>query len=244
MFLIRGSTADPRCDISRRDCLRIGLGGALAWAGTGRALGDSTPRLRGNGFGQAKSCILIYLFGGPSHIDIWDMKPAAPPEIRGEFRPQSTNVTGIQITEHLPRLARLADRYAIIRSLSHGDSAHGSAGHTMLTGRAPRAQGEVAPTADDFPHYGAVLSRLRPVPHAVAPFVALPWAISTSTNVVPGQGGGFLGHALDPYRLETPANQTLDFTPSLEWAPRRRRQETLVRTTKPARANRGSGSGE
>jgi hypothetical protein len=170
-------------------------------------------------FGQAKSCVLIYLFGGPSHIDIWDMKPAAPAEIRGEFKPQATNVPGIQITEHLPRLARYADQYAIIRSLSHGDSAHGSAGHTMLTGHRPRLQGEVPPTADDFPHYGSVLTRLRPAPHAVAPFVSLPWAVYTSTNVVPGQNGGFLGRAADPFRLEIPADQTPTFTPPLSALP-------------------------
>src|SRR6516165_7927049 len=111
------------------------------------------------------------------------MKPAAPAHIRGEFKPQPTNVPGIQITEHLPRLARHADHTAIIRSLSHGDSSHGSAGHAMLTGRLPRVRGEVGPTAEDFPHYGSVLSRLRPSPHALAPFIALPWMISTSTNV-------------------------------------------------------------
>jgi hypothetical protein len=147
------------------------------------------------------------------------MKPAAPAEIRGEFKPIATNVPGIHITEHLPRLARHADQYAIIRSLSHGDSAHGSAGHAMLTGRPARVRGEVAPTADDFPHYGAVLTRLRPAPHAVAPFVALPWAISTSTNVVPGQNGGFLGRAGDPFRLETPPDQSLNFAPPLTGLP-------------------------
>src|SRR5207244_4060365 len=104
--------------------------------------------------------------------------------------------------EHLPRLARHAHQVAIVRSLSHGDSAHGSAGHTMLTGRAPKVHGEVGPTADDFPHYGAILGHLRPAPHAVAPFVALPWMISTSTNIVPGQNGSFLGRAMDPLRLE------------------------------------------
>jgi hypothetical protein len=147
------------------------------------------------------------------------MKPGAPPEIRGEFKPMATCVPGIQITEHLPRLAGHADKYAIIRSLSHGDSAHGSAGHTMLTGRAPKVKGEVGPTADDFPHYGAVLSRLRPAPHAVAPFVALPWTVSTSTNLVPGQNGSFLGRAMDPLRLETPSEQALDFAPPLSHLP-------------------------
>jgi hypothetical protein len=147
------------------------------------------------------------------------MKPAAPVEIRGQFKPIATNVAGVQITEHLPRLARHADKYALIRSLTHGDSAHGSAGHAMLTGRSPRVRGEVPPNADDFPHYGAVLGRVRPPRRGVAPFVSLPWAISTSTNIVPGQNGGFLGHSLDPFRLELPPDQGLTFLPPLTSMP-------------------------
>jgi hypothetical protein len=222
MFLIRSSAVDLCQGWTRRDCLRAGLGGALAWIGNevmpSRAAAISSAATPAT-FGHARSCILIYLFGGPSHIDIWDMKPEAPAEIRGEFKPIATNVPGIRITEHLPQLARRADRYAIIRSLAHGDSAHGSAGHTMLTGRAPRVRGEVPPNADDFPHYGAVLTRLRPAPHAVAPFVALPWAVSTSTNIVPGQNGGFLGRTGDPFRLELPPDQSLSFAPPLSGLP-------------------------
>jgi hypothetical protein len=233
MFCIRGSAVDLRRGWTRRDCLRFGLGGALGLLNaTVRA---DTPAT-GRGFGRAKSCILVYLFGGPSHIDIWDMKPNAPPEIRGEFKPIPTNVPGIQITEHLPRLSRLADQYAVIRSLAHGDNAHGSAGHTMLTGRRPRALGEVGPNADDFPQYGAVLSRLRPGPSAVPPFVALPWAITTSTNIVPGQNGGFLGRIGDPFRLEVPADQSLTFAPPLTKPPadisdqrERQRRDLLAR---------------
>ena len=221
MLLIRGSAADLRRGWTRRDCLRVGLGGAFAFLGNslgtlGPCAGDAPA---GRSFGQAKSCILIYLFGGPSHIDIWDMKPHTPPEIRGEFKPQATNVPGIHITEHLLRLARHADQYAIIRSLSHRDSSHGSAGHAMLTGRLPKVRGEVGPTADDFPHYGSVLSRLRPSPHAIAPFVSLPWLVSTSTNIVPGQNGSFLGRALDPLRLETPSGHDLTFSPPLGTLP-------------------------
>ena len=216
MFCIRGSAVDLRRGWTRRDCLRFGLGGALGLLGAAPA---ARADAAGRSFGRAKACILVYLFGGPSHIDIWDMKPDAPPEIRGEFKPIDTNVPGVRITEHLPRLARLADQYAVVRSLAHGDSAHGSAGHTMLTGRRPRALGEVGPNADDFPHYGAVLTRLRPGPHAVPPFVALPWAISTSTNVVPGQNGGFLGRVGDPFRLEVPADQSLTFAPPLTHPP-------------------------
>ena len=221
MFTIRGSAVDLRRGWTRRDCLRFGVGGALGILGGANVV----PVLRadspgaGRSFGRAKSCILVYLFGGPSHIDIWDMKPAAPPEIRGEFKPIATNVPGVQITEHLPRLAKLADQYAIIRSLAHGDNAHGSAGHTMLTGRRPVALGEVGPNADDFPHYGAVLTSLRPGVHGVPPFVSLPWSISTSTNIVPGQNGGFLGRVGDPFRLEVPADQSLNFSPPLTGLP-------------------------
>jgi hypothetical protein len=207
---------------NRRDCLRIGLSGALGMMGSPlfADIGSSEPKQSNKrGAGTAKSCILVYLFGGPSHIDIWDMKPNAPAEIRGEFKPIATNVPGIQITEHLPRLAKMADKYALIRSLAHGDSAHGSAGHTMMTGHRPKVLGEVPPTVDDFPHYGAVLSKLRPPKHAVAPFVALPWAVYTSTNIVPGQNGGFLGRAMDPFKLELPPDQSLVFAPPLTELP-------------------------
>lgn len=219
MFIIRGGAHGLSRSWSRRDCLRVGLGGTLGWLAGPDLTRAHTSRPESGSFGRARSSILVYLFGGPSHIDIWDMKPAAPAEIRGEFRPRATNVPGLQITEHLPRLAAMADRYAVVRSLAHGDSAHGSAGHAMLTGRSPRVRGEVGPTADDFPHYGAVVSRLRPAARAVAPFVSLPWAISTSTNLVPGQTGGFLGRAADPFCLQTPRDQRLDFAPPLTELP-------------------------
>ena len=213
MFTIRGSAVDLRRGWTRRDCLRFGLGGALGCLVGARSVLQADTATAGGSFGRAKSCILVYLFGGPSHIDVWDMKPAAPAEIRGEFKPIATSVPGVQITEHLPRLARLADHYAVIRSLAHGDNAHGSAGHTMLTGRRPRVLGEVGPNVDDYPHYGSVLTSLRRAPHGAPPFVSLPWTVSTSTNLVPGQNGGFLGRVRDPFRLEVPADQSLNFAP-------------------------------
>src|SRR5437773_372702 len=114
MFAIRGSAVDLRRGWSRRDCLRFGVGGALGLLAA-RAASPARADGAGRSFGRAKSCILVYLFGGPSHIDIWDMKPDAPPEIKGEFKPIATNVPGIRITEHLPRLAQMADQYAIVR---------------------------------------------------------------------------------------------------------------------------------
>jgi hypothetical protein len=211
MFVLHGRAAQLRHGLTRRDCLRVGLGGAFGLLGASLPAAGEGPR----GFGQAKSCIFVYLFGGPSHIDIWDMKPAAPAEIRGEFKPIDTNVPGMRITEHLPRLSRMADQYTLVRSLTHGDNSHGSAGHTIMTGFRPRALGEVPPNADDFPHYGAVLAKFRPTPHAVAPFVQLPHIISTSTAVVPGQNAGFLGRALDPLRIDRPADGSPTFAPPL-----------------------------
>jgi hypothetical protein len=216
MLLIEGRAADLRRGWTRRDCLRVGLGGTLGLLGARTGLADpvADPAGASRSFGRAKSCIFIYLFGGPSHIDIWDMKPAAPAEIRGEFQPQATNVPGIHITEHLPRLARHADKYAIIRSLTHGDPAHGSAGHAMLTGRMMR-EGDLPPSPEDYPHYGAVLSRMRPQTQPMTGFVSMPQVIATSTNVVPGQNAGFLGRGLDPVRLQRPAADTLNFTSPL-----------------------------
>src|SRR5262249_35020618 len=116
MFTIRGRAVDLRRGWGRRDGRRLGLGGARGLLAGGLGTASTTAP----SFGRAKACILVYLFGGPSHIDVWDMKPAAPAEIRGEFKPIATNVPDIRITEHLPLLARHADQYAIIRSLTHG----------------------------------------------------------------------------------------------------------------------------
>src|SRR5208283_2779299 len=83
---------------------------------------------------RARSCILVYLFGGPSHLDLWDMKPDAPAEIRGEFRPAATRVPGIMLCDLLPRLGQLTDELAIIRSMSHERNVHGAAVGFVLTG--------------------------------------------------------------------------------------------------------------
>jgi hypothetical protein len=209
MLTLRPWPTDGRLSLTRRRWLQLGIGGALAGAGwPGGARGGAGR----HGFGRARACILVYLFGGPSHLDIWDLKPGAPEGIRGEFRPIATRVPGLQITEHLPRLARLADHYTVVRSMTHGDPNHGSAGHTMMTGRRPRTLGEVGPTPEDFPTYGAVLSRLRPPAKPLPPYVTLPWVITTSTAVVPGQTAGFLGRGLDPFRVSAPAG-TYDFAP-------------------------------
>jgi len=222
MLWITGTPTDLRQGLTRRDWLRVGFAGALSPLFTNSVRAQQVspltptplPRERENGFGQAKSCILIYLFGGVSQLDVWDLKPEAPDGIRGEFRPVSTSVPGIQITEHLPRLGQRMEHLAIIRSMSHGDNSHGSSAHRMLTGHAPRIAGEVVPpSAEDFPHFGSALTHLRPAPRGVPTSVSLPWTIATSSSVQPGQGAGFLGRGYDPLRLHQGLAEVLDFTP-------------------------------
>src|SRR5438132_14223577 len=121
----------PQLACARRDFLR--LGGGLAVAGftlPSAAVGPfaqaaaAAPPAGGTVFGRAKSCIFIYLLGGPPHLDMFDLKPEAPAEYRGPFRPIATKVPGVQICQHLPRLAGIADRYALLRSVSHHNSNH------------------------------------------------------------------------------------------------------------------------
>ena len=101
---------------------------------------------RSQTFGRAKSCILLFMWGGPAHQDTWDLKPEAPAEIRGEFRPISTVVPGIEIGEHFPLLARRTDQLAIIRSMTHGDVNHTTATHYLLTGQPSPPLGETCDT--------------------------------------------------------------------------------------------------
>lgn len=209
MLTIRTATADLTCSLSRRDAMRLAFGGML---GTGLVPGFSPnahaePREENAAvpaFGRAKSLILIYLYGGPSHIDVWDLKPEAPAEIRGEFRPIDTKVPGLQLCEHLPKLSAMADRLAVIRSLTHGENGHGAAAHWMLSGRAPGSSGEIAPTPQDHPHIGSVVAaraaQIRREASRVPAFVSLPWQIATQINVIPAQDAGYLGRQFDPLR--------------------------------------------
>src|SRR5437868_11496942 len=106
--------AQRACDgCTRRDLLQAGGLGALGLL-LPDVLKHRAAAAPSGGFGRAKSCLLIYLFGGPSHIDLWDMKPDAPAEVRGEFRPIATNVPGVRVCEHLPRLARQADKFCLL----------------------------------------------------------------------------------------------------------------------------------
>jgi hypothetical protein len=166
---------------------------------------------RGSGgpsrFGRAKSCILIFLWGGPSQLDTWDPKPDAPEEIRGPFRPIATSVPGTVISEHFPLLAQQVHRLAIVRSMSHDDPAHLSTAHRLLTGHlAPTPYSDAAgPSPRDWPHLGAIVSKLRPTPGAVPTAVNMPWTVmhpAAPGGRAPGQDAGWLGKAFEPFHLD------------------------------------------
>jgi hypothetical protein len=189
------------CDgLTRREALR---------AGGLSALGLSLPELlRGRVAASpsrkaAKSCIVVFLMGGPPQHSTWDPKPDAPPEVRGEFGPIDTNVPGLRIGSLLPRLARNADKLCLLRAVSTGDNAHSSSGYYMLTGvpHSPKNVENANPGApNDWPSIGALVRRLRPDRGGLPSAVRLPMHIfNTDGSVWPGQDAGFLGRGNDPW---------------------------------------------
>jgi hypothetical protein len=194
--------AQQACDgWTRRDMLQLG---SLA------ALGLSLPTLptrasstrAAPGFGKARACLLIYLFGGPSQLDTFDLKPDAPEHFRGEFKPIATNVPGVRICEHLPRLAGQADKYCLIRGMHHEHPRHGWGLYYTLTGhRHNRPDLDAPPTPDDFPGPGALVNRLAPRQGGLPAAVTLPrWnRFLDLPNDYAGERAGFLGSAFDPW---------------------------------------------
>jgi hypothetical protein len=199
------------CDgYRRREILRIGglglLGGLglpdLARAGGGA---DPAPLVAGKAFGKAKSCIVLFLMGGPPQHSPWDPKPDAPAEVRGDFGPIATAVPGLSISELLPRTAQVADKLCLLRAVSTGDNAHSSSGYYMLTGRPHQPQNfENANPGppNDAPAIGALLGTLGESAGPLPPSVTLPMRIfNTDGSVWPGQDAGYLGRAADPWLL-------------------------------------------
>jgi hypothetical protein len=205
---------------SRRDFLRAGALGAgglslahLIRAGAGRP-GRVLAGETAAGFGRAKRAMLLFLTGGPPQHDTWDMKPDAAAEVRGELSPIDTNVPGIRISELFPLLARQTDKYCIVRSVTHHDSVHTSAGYTMLTGVYHPTPNEataenIRPLPTDHPHLGSILSAAHPARQGLPPFVSLPEIIrDAGVNTFPGQDGGFLGKQFGPFRVEADEPRT------------------------------------
>ena len=152
--------------LTRRQWLCVGGLGAAGLLLPDLLRGRAAARAHGpaakGSFGRARSCIVCFLFGAPAHQDIWDLKPDAPADVRGEFRPIASSVPGVRLGEHVPHIARSAGRFALVRSVHHPDNTHTVAMHHMLTGRRhaqPNTNPRNQPT--DFPCFGAVVQYLR-----------------------------------------------------------------------------------
>ncbi|MBW3540362.1 MAG: DUF1501 domain-containing protein [Planctomycetes bacterium] len=197
-FLLEQPGAGGR--LSRREWLRIAAPAALAPAGLAASVRGETAADATAGFGKARSVIIVFASGGQSQLDSWDPKPDAPLEVRGAFGSIPTAVPGTRLCEHMPRLAKLADRYAIVRSMSHEDLDHGSAVYLTLTGHYhARRSSNPPPQPEDRPTHASILKRVRPESPFVEPalHVNAP-AIIAPGNLAPGQYGGFLGREYDP----------------------------------------------
>jgi hypothetical protein len=154
--------------------------------------------------GSAKSVLLLWLWGGPAHLDTWDPKPAAPLEFRGPFSPIATNVPGIRIAELFPKLAQVADAFSIVRSLHTGSNDHGIAGTIGLTGSAAgglNLGGQPLP-GTARPATGSVVARIRGSKPPLPPFMVVGGRLHQGKKAIVGEGGGSLGALYDPFRLE------------------------------------------
>jgi hypothetical protein len=196
--------------VTRRELLRLGglsvAGLSLPQLLASEARAARTPAAT-SARGRATSCLLFFLEGGPSHIDLWDMKPQAPAEVRGVFQPIATTIPGLQICELLPLLSQQMHHLALVRSVTHGITDHNAGTYYSLTGRYP-VEGSRLIVADgprNFPPYGAVLAKLRPMRRPLPAFVHLPEVMSNLNVNIAGQSAGFLGGAYDPFVAGDPS---------------------------------------
>jgi hypothetical protein len=219
MLIVPGQPGKDLCDpglgLTRRDLLRVGgsglLGislGSMLQLKAASAAEANPAEARGTGWGRAKSIIMVYLQGGPSHLDLWDPKDNVPDNVRSAFKQIDTKVPGTRLTEILPKLAQITDKFTLIRSMSYTPNGlfnHTAAIYQMMTGYttdkvSPSGQLE-PPSPKDFPNFGSNIIRLRPPTEPMLPFVMLPRPLQESNVVGKGGTAGFLGKAFDPYTL-------------------------------------------
>ena len=202
MFRIPLGESHRNCNgISRRHALRVGSCGLIAGLTLPRIL-ELQAKAGTVSSAKAKSCIFLFLEGGPPHQDMWDPKPEAPPEIRGPFTPIATNVPGTFVTNQLPLCARIADRYTILRSHSHSDNGHTTGYHYVMTGRRPNfADGDnPIPNNDFYPSIGSIVSRTLGQRSALPAYINLPHPMA-------GGGPGFYGAEHAPFVIEADPTQ-------------------------------------
>ncbi|MBX6314477.1 MAG: DUF1501 domain-containing protein [Isosphaeraceae bacterium] len=186
--------------VTRRDCLRLGLGallgGGLIEALRLRGLAATTPA-------RPTSCILIWMDGGPSHYETFDPKPGAPAEIRGQYEPIATKIPGVQFSKHMTRLAAIADKLAIVRSIRHDQGNHGAGNHYMMTGAPPRIPVGCGAFVSFHPSLGSVTAHERGARGGLPPYFSIPQMSRSG-------GPNFLGAKYAPFVVPDNPN-TKDF---------------------------------
>jgi Protein of unknown function (DUF1501) len=204
MFSVEAGITSRYCDgMTRRSFLQVGVAGmaSLGLVSVLRAQEQSSPLL---GKRKDTSVILLWLDGGPSHMDLYDLKPEAPQEYRGFWKPIKTNVPGIEISELFPKQARVADKFAIVRSLYHNSGDHFTGGHAMLTGRSGRVSG--ASQDSEYPSIGSIVARTQGARRPGMPaYVGVPYAMSIGLR--PGYfGASYLGIPYSPFETSGDPN--------------------------------------
>jgi hypothetical protein len=206
MDLLSGSSVRLCHGVTRRELLRIGglslFGLGLGDLGRLRAAPPSSPEAAKR---RRNACVFLFLFGGPSHIDLWDMKPNAPLEIRGQFHPTATMVPGIHLCEHLPRLGGVMDKVCLLRSMTHRMNVHGPACSEVFTGRPYFGP----PTTDqarreDWPSLSSMLMRFGTAGPGLPPSVVLPWYLQFpgQSKRIAGQTGGRMNERYNAFLLQ------------------------------------------
>ena len=226
MLNLNGPKDVEFCDgLSRRDFMKVG---GLGVMGLSMAELLAAEQARA-GTKREMSCIVLFLVGAPSHIDTWDMKPDAAAEIRGPFRPIQSNVSGIELCEHFPLMANMADKFALIRSVYHKEAPIHETGHQLMQ------TGYLFRGGTEYPNYGSVIAKLRGAQSELPPYVVMPTQIgNTGVSVPHGQNAGFLGAEFDPYFLNAdPAAadfRTTDLAPAQSLDPARLKNRTELVT--------------
>jgi len=224
MLCIPGEPGKDVCDKSvgttRRDILRVGGSAVLGTTLSGmlRLQAAQGAEKKAASFGKAKSVIMIYLQGGPSHLDLWDPKDDVPDNVRSAFKRIPSKVPGMDLTELMPKFAEITDKLTLIRSMSYtpvGLFNHTAAIYQIHTGYtadkvSPSGQLE-PPTPKDFPNFGSNIIKFKPPEVAMLPFVMMPRPLQESNVVNKSGTAGFLGRGYDPYYL-FPAGDDMDMT--------------------------------
>lgn len=238
----------PRYAFDRRNFLRVGAAGVV---GAGLPFAAKPAQASSSGTGRAKSVLLVLLSGGPSQLDMWDPKPDAPAEVRGEFSAVNTTLPGVSLCEHLPKLAEQLGRWTILRTLSHIEHNHLLATHVALTGRPtplPRGGSDLdrVESRNDFPNFAAALDYIRPRNDGIPTGVTLPNYYIEGPLTWPGQHAGFLGPKHDPWQINHDPNDpnfridSLSLQPGLT-APRLVSRRTLLETINERPTLKGDG---